>query len=174
MAVRCASSSEIPYNTIFITLRFRGLSSKIHRSLRSAAALGLPAQFAGADSPYRSTTVFAACFPESVLSGNGADDVSGRRIVSLQRNEECSSTFSLSRAQSRTCSDYAEARKRREKLTVFVKPSAEPRLRELCRGEKIKNEIHRFLPVFRGKSYLCGIESGYLRRSKFENKIGQV
>jgi len=45
-----------------------------------------------------------------------------------------------------------------EKLTGFVKPSAEPRLRELCRGEKIKNEIHRFLPVFRGKSYLCGIE----------------
>ena len=56
------------------------------------------------------------------------------------------------------CSGRAGQRKRREKLTVFVKPSAEPRLRELCRGEKIKNEIHRFLPVFRGKSYLCGIE----------------
>ena len=71
-------------------------------------------------------------------------------------------------------SGHAGQRKRREKLTVFVKPSVEPRLREFCRGEKIKNEIHRFLPVFRGKSYLCGIESGYLRRSKFENKIGQV
>mgnify|MGYP000643195482 FL=1 len=29
-------------------------------------------------------------------------------------------------------------------FTVFVKPSAEPRLRELCRGEKTKKKIHRF------------------------------
>ena len=56
-------------------------------------------------------------------------------------------TFSLSRAQSRTCSGYAEARKRREKINVFVKPSAEPNLFKLCRGEKTKNEIQPELPI---------------------------
>ena len=56
-------------------------------------------------------------------------------------------TFSLSRAQSRTCSGYAEARKRREKTNVFVKPSAEPNLFRLCRGERTKNEIQPELPI---------------------------
>ncbi len=36
-------------------------------------------------------------------------------------------TFSLSRAQSRTCSGYAEARKRRMKFNVFVKPNEQSR-----------------------------------------------
>ena len=40
--------------------------------------------------------------------------------------------------QSRTCSGYAEARKRRMKINVFDKPSAEPNLFGLCRGEKTK------------------------------------
>ena len=57
------------------------------------------------------------------------------------------STFSLSRAQSRTCSGYAEARKRREKTNVFVKPSAESNLFRLCRGERTKNEIQPELPI---------------------------
>ena len=52
-------------------------------------------------------------------------------------------TFSISRVQSRTCSGYAEARKRRKKLNVFDKPSAEPNLFGLCRGGKTKKEIQR-------------------------------
>ncbi|WP_418390980.1 hypothetical protein, partial [Alistipes communis] len=46
--------------------------------------------------------------------------------------------------ESRTCSGYAEARKRRMKINVFDKPSAEPNLFRLCRGEKTKNENQRF------------------------------
>ena len=52
-------------------------------------------------------------------------------------------TFSISREQSRTCSGYAEAGKRRRKFNVFDKPSAEPNLFGLCRGGKTKKEIQR-------------------------------
>ena len=45
-------------------------------------------------------------------------------------------TFSISRVQSRTCSDYAEARKGRKKIQPFIESSAEPNLFGLCRGEK--------------------------------------
>ena len=45
-------------------------------------------------------------------------------------------TISLSRAQSRTRSSYAEARNGRKKFNHFIKPSTEPNSFELCRGGK--------------------------------------
>ncbi len=63
-------------------------------------------------------------------------------------------TFSISREQSRTCSGYAEARKRRMKFNVFVKPNAEPRLRELCRGGKTTVENKRTISLSRVQSSL--------------------
>ena len=45
--------------------------------------------------------------------------------------------------QSRTRAGYAEARKRLMKMNVFDKPSAEPNLFRLCRGEKTTVENKR-------------------------------
>ena len=58
--------------------------------------------------------------------------------------DERNSTISLSRAQSRTRSSYAEARNGRKKFNHFIKPSAESNSFELCRGEKWTKEIQRF------------------------------
>ena len=64
-------------------------------------------------------------------------------------------TFSLSRAQSRTCSGYAEARKRRRKFNVFVKPNERSRTQfELCHGEKTTVENKRTISLSRVQSSL--------------------
>ena len=64
-------------------------------------------------------------------------------------------TFSLSRAQSRTCSGYAEARKRRMKFNVFVKPNEQSLTQfELCHGEKTTVENKRTISLSRVQSSL--------------------
>ena len=99
-------------------------------------------------------------------------------------------TFPASRAQSRTCSSYAEARKhaqrerfrqaerraelvrampRRENMpkgNVFGKPSAEPNLFELCRGEKTcpKERL-----VCRARNSLHGTRCKHARQTRYKS-----
>ena len=77
-------------------------------------------------------------------------------------------TFSLSRAQSRTCSGYAEARKRRMKFNVFVKPNEQSRTQfELCHGEKTTVENKRTISLSRVQSSLLELPR---REMEHENK----
>ena len=65
----------------------------------------------------------------------------GRRVQgSVKRN-----VFVKPNEQSRACASYAVARKRLLKTNLFDKPSAEPNLFGLCRGEKttVENEPFR-------------------------------
>ena len=65
----------------------------------------------------------------------------GRRIQgSVKRN-----VFVKPNEQSRACASYAVARKRLLKTNLFDKPSAEPNLFGLCRGEKTTVENKRIL-----------------------------
>ena len=60
--------------------------------------------------------------------------------------------------QSRTRAGYAEARKRLLKTNLFDKPSAEPNLFGLCRGEKTKRENQRFFAELVDIYYIYAIK----------------
>jgi hypothetical protein len=60
--------------------------------------------------------------------------------------------------QSRACADYAMARKRLLETNRFVKPSAEPNLFGLCRGEKTKRENQRFFAELVDIYYIYAIK----------------
>ena len=67
------------------------------------------------------------------------------RIAEARNGRKKFDVFVKPNGQSRACASYAMARKRLLKTNLFDKPSAEPNLFGLCRGEKTTVENKRIL-----------------------------